>query len=157
MENLEMPTQNDKAVIEISEPWNFYEDNNCITKYYCNNRDINSKCMLLDVCVPLAVRNNGELHFFKTLVATPRYKVANFFEEVKKGCICNFSPLNQTVSTCQEAEQQIIKYRGNTLIGTLQACPCLGQSNDVPVQRMAAESKPEDETGEPDMPNSQSD
>ena len=112
---------NERLFITVSDPWEFFEDNENCNVFEVALVDYDEGAILLYSHKPIILRNKNGKNEKHTFFATPREtdNVVNAIS-TKHRCCCNLIGLDGTYTSLSDAKQQSQEWRGGfALIGTV--------------------------------------
>jgi len=103
-----------QIVISVSEPWEFYEDDENSNIFYAELIDYQDDCVLFSSYKLITLRSKTGEKQWRNFFGSPRYAEKNIITKIatQDGCDCNVIAVADDTSSISEAKQQAHAWRG---------------------------------------------
>ena len=110
-----------KIRVTVSDPWEFYEDNEDSGTFFADLIDCQDNCILFYSHKPIILRSMTGKKQWRSFFGTPRF-AENLTDKIttENGCPCNIMAVTDAAITLSEAIRQTRAWRGgNAMIASV--------------------------------------
>ena len=102
-----------QIVVSVSDPWEFYEDNENNNTFYADVIDFQDDCVLFYSHRPIILRSKTDIKQWHNFIGTSRH-AENIINKIttRDGCLCNVIAVANDAVSISEAEYQAKAWRG---------------------------------------------
>ena len=111
----------EKIIVSVSDPWEFYEDNEDCGFFYADLIDCQENCILFISHNPVALRSKTGNKYWHNFLGQPRH-AENVIDKIatQDGCCCNVIAVADDIVSLSDATQQANAWRGwSAFIGSI--------------------------------------
>ena len=114
-----------KIKVTVSDPYEFYEDNENCSFFYADLIDCNENCILFKSHTPIVLRSKTGSKLWWNFYGQPRH-AENFVYKIAThdGCFCNSIAVSDDTVSLSDAKQQANAWRGGA--GFVGSICCVG-------------------------------